>query len=324
MPLLHRILNRLAFLRQDGHWSFVILDDRGSPARRLALRHRSIIVALSILGVSLVISVGMLVHAVFTYQVAHHVRQLRMHNRYLQQLKDDLEQHLPTARNTVAMAELNFNQLWAKSGLGTDATLDNTFLLEAPTANTLGAEQNSNQTATTGEEQDLLDTELLSVTQQLTYEARDLATSLSDTLEYFHDAERMLLNTPSIAPVRMGWYSSSFGVRFHPILHTLLMHKGLDIAGHTGMPIYAPADGIVIWTGRRGGYGQVVVIDHGYGLQTHFAHLSKYLVHVNQAIQRGEKIAEMGTTGQSTGPHLHYEVRRLGVPLDPKRFILDH
>ena len=101
------------------------------------------------------------------------------------------------------------------------------------------------------------------------------------------------------------------------------MHKGVDLAGYTGMPISSPADGIIIWTGRRGGYGLTIVIDHGYGLQSHYAHLNRYLVKVGQRLRRGDIIAEMGSTGKSTGPHLHYEVRRNGEPVNPVHYILD-
>ena len=101
------------------------------------------------------------------------------------------------------------------------------------------------------------------------------------------------------------------------------MHKGLDLGGQTGMEIACPADGVVIFTGHRGGYGVTVVVHHGFGLQTHYAHLSRYMVRVGQRVQRGEVIALMGSTGKSTGPHLHYEVRRNGEPLDPEKFILD-
>ena len=152
---------------------------------------------------------------------------------------------------------------------------------------------------------------------------RRLETWLGALLEYWHDAERRLANTPSIRPARTAWLSSSYGVRTDPITHVTVMHKGLDMAGYIGMLIYAPADGKVIWTGVRGGYGQVVVIDHGWGLQTHFAHLSKYLVERGDKVRRGEPIAEMGNTGRSTGPHLHYEVRQDGFPIDPRNFILD-
>lgn len=146
---------------------------------------------------------------------------------------------------------------------------------------------------------------------------------LGDLLEYWHDAERRLANTPAIRPARTAWLSSSYGVRIDPIHHHTVMHKGLDLAGYIGMLVYAPADGRVIHTGLRGSYGQVVVLDHGWGLQTHFAHLSRALVTRGDAVRRGEPIAEMGNTGKSTGPHLHYEVRQDGYPIDPRHFILD-
>lgn len=146
---------------------------------------------------------------------------------------------------------------------------------------------------------------------------------LGDLLEYWHDAERRLANTPAIRPARTAWLSSSYGVRIDPIHHHTVMHKGLDLAGYIGMLVYAPADGRVIHTGLRGSYGQVVVLDHGWGLQTHFAHLSRALVTRGDAVRRGEPIAEMGNTGKSTGPHLHYEVRQDGYPIDPRYFILD-
>ncbi len=147
--------------------------------------------------------------------------------------------------------------------------------------------------------------------------------TLGETIEYYHDAAQLLANTPSIRPTRSPWLSSSFGKRIDPIYGYWVMHKGLDMPGHIGMEVVAPADGVIIWTGWRGGYGQTVVIDHGYGLQTHFAHLSAYLVEPGNHVRRGDPVARMGSTGKSTGPHLHYEVRRLGQPMDPRRFILD-
>jgi murein DD-endopeptidase MepM/ murein hydrolase activator NlpD len=142
-------------------------------------------------------------------------------------------------------------------------------------------------------------------------------------IEDLRDTNRLLQNTPALRPTPAGWYTSGFGKRIHPVSGKRVMHKGLDIAGYTGMEILAPADGTVIWLGGRGGYGKTVVLDHGYGVQSHFAHLSNYRTRLGQRVHRGDVIAEMGSTGISTGPHLHYEVRRHGRPLDPRNFILD-
>ena len=153
--------------------------------------------------------------------------------------------------------------------------------------------------------------------------ARRQQAALAQLEDHWQHAERRLRHTPSIRPATAAWLSSSFGVRHDPMSRNLIMHKGLDLAGFVGLVVRAPADGTVIWAGTRGGYGQTVVIDHGWGVQTHFAHLSKYLVQPGARVTRGVPIAEMGSTGKSTGPHLHYEVRLDGYPINPIKFILD-
>jgi murein DD-endopeptidase MepM/ murein hydrolase activator NlpD len=101
------------------------------------------------------------------------------------------------------------------------------------------------------------------------------------------------------------------------------MHEGLDISNRIGTPVIASADGIVSATGKDFSYGIVVVISHGFGITTRYNHLSKVLVSAGQRVKRGDIIAEVGTTGKSTGPHLHYEVRMNGIPVNPARYILD-
>jgi len=132
----------------------------------------------------------------------------------------------------------------------------------------------------------------------------------------------MLAHTPSIWPVH-GWVTSGFGFRTNPFTGLNQMHEGLDIANRAGTPVIAPADGIVSDTGRDASYGNVVVISHGFGMITRFNHLSKIFVRAGQRVKRGDKIAEVGTTGMSTGPHLHYEVRVNGIPVNPLRYIVN-
>ena len=131
-----------------------------------------------------------------------------------------------------------------------------------------------------------------------------------------------LAATPSIMPTT-GWLSSAFSrMRNHPILHEARPHEGIDVSAPMGAPIEAPANGTVIDTGWEAGYGNMVVIDHGYGIVTKFAHISRILVKVGDKVNRGELIAQVGNTGLSTGPHLHYEVHVNGRPVDPRRYIL--
>ena len=111
---------------------------------------------------------------------------------------------------------------------------------------------------------------------------------------------------------------SKFGMRYHPILHVSRLHAGGDLGAPSGTPIYAPADGIVVIAGVRGGYGNATVIDHGHSLATLYGHQSQILVKPGQAVKRGELIGKVGSTGLSTGPHLHFETRIKGVPIDPE------
>src|SRR6266566_7075762 len=114
---------------------------------------------------------------------------------------------------------------------------------------------------------------------------------------------------------------SGFGVRTDPFLGTPAMHTGLDLHGETGDPVRATADGTVGAAGWSGGYGRVVDIDHHNGLSTRYAHLSSIDVRVGQSIKRGHIVGKIGSTGRSTGPHLHYETRLKGEPVDPQKFL---
>jgi murein DD-endopeptidase MepM/ murein hydrolase activator NlpD len=146
--------------------------------------------------------------------------------------------------------------------------------------------------------------------------------SLRELQEYFDDQRSLLASTPSLWPAR-GWVTSDFGVRLDPYSAERRMHQGLDIATPHGQPVLSPSDGTVVFAGTEGGYGKVLVIDHGYGVKTRYGHLSEIFVHLGDRIRRGDKVAAVGNTGRSTGPHLHYEVRVNGVPENPRKFILE-
>jgi murein DD-endopeptidase MepM/ murein hydrolase activator NlpD len=122
------------------------------------------------------------------------------------------------------------------------------------------------------------------------------------------------------APVA-GPISSGFGTRVHPILGDVRMHTGIDFAVGTGFPIKAAGPGIVVWAGPRGGYGNAVIIDHRNGLATLYAHQSRVNVTVGQKVTAGQVVGFVGQTGMSTGPHLHFEVRELGTPVDPMLYL---
>lgn len=128
--------------------------------------------------------------------------------------------------------------------------------------------------------------------------------------------------TPTALPVEGTWNASGFGWRIDPITGQVALHEGIDFIAETGTPIYAAAAGVVVTAEYHPAYGKMVEIDHGGGLVTRYAHASKLLVKPGQLAKRGEKIAEVGSTGRSTGSHLHFEVRQNGVAQNPARFLL--
>mgnify|MGYP006429938025 CR=1 FL=1 len=127
--------------------------------------------------------------------------------------------------------------------------------------------------------------------------------------------------TVSGRPVERGWLSSSFGRRVDPFSGKLAWHEGLDFAGRKGDPVTATAAGVVIFAGHRSGYGRLVEINHGNGYVTRYGHNHELAVAVGDLVRRGDRIASMGSSGRSTGPHVHFEVLRDGRPVDPSSYI---
>jgi murein DD-endopeptidase MepM/ murein hydrolase activator NlpD len=145
--------------------------------------------------------------------------------------------------------------------------------------------------------------------------------SLFMTWKKLDSLEQGVIAIPSVQPVEHLQYTSNYGIRTDPFRGTAAMHAGVDIPGPVGTPVYATADGIVDRAERAGGYGNMVEINHGKGIQTRYGHLSKILVAPFTRVHRGQLIALMGSTGRSTGPHLHYEVRIDGHAVNPVPFL---
>ena len=125
---------------------------------------------------------------------------------------------------------------------------------------------------------------------------------------------------PDLWPVE-GPLMASFGQRADPFTGEGEFHKGVDIRAAAGTPVRAAADGVIIFSGRDGGYGRLVIVDHGGNLRTYYAHLSRFDAQVGRTLRRGEVLGEVGSTGRSTAPHLHYEVRIGGAPVNPYRYL---
>ena len=139
--------------------------------------------------------------------------------------------------------------------------------------------------------------------------------------QFFYKKNSENKTYPSGVPIKKGSRSSNFGWRIDPFTKIKTFHEGTDFVAKTGEPILAAAGGFVIFAGSHYQYGKMIDIDHGNGLSTRYAHANKLLVNVGQLVLPGEKIALVGSTGRSTGPHLHYEIRMNNIPRNPNRYL---
>ena len=147
--------------------------------------------------------------------------------------------------------------------------------------------------------------------------------SFDEVVDLFKNHDEMLKCIPAIQPVsnkNLKQTASGYGLRIDPIYKTTKFHSGMDFSANIGTPVYATGDGKVIKAGWESGYGKVIKIDHGFGYVTWYAHLNDYKVRVGQKVVRGEVIGEVGDTGKSTGPHLHYEVHVKGKVVNPVNY----
>lgn len=163
----------------------------------------------------------------------------------------------------------------------------------------------------------------------------ELAGDFTDMLSLISDRKRKLTQleqaimekdlkkhaTPSGWPVRSGYITSKFGYRRHPIYKRTKFHAGVDFASKRGTPVVATADGVVVFSGWQSGYGRLVEIRHMDGLKTRYAHNQKNLVKEGDMVKKGQAIAKLGSTGRSTGPHVHFEVRKNGKAVNPLKYV---
>lgn len=175
--------------------------------------------------------------------------------------------------------------------------------------------------------EDLNNAELvIATTQKMDMLARQLymqSQSFDEIVEYYKNHEDMLSHLPAIQPVAnkdLKRTSSGYGYRIHPIYQTRIFHEGMDFSCDIGTPVYATADGVIKKAKWESGYGYTVLIDHGYGYETRYAHLKSFKVRAGQKVVRGETIALSGNSGRSSGPHVHYEVLQRGRHMNPAHY----
>ena len=276
-------------------YTFVFAPTAKSPLRKFNVHHRVIYSVLAFAGV------GLLTVLYGMYVIAQHavvVTKLNLTQRENRKLREQNRE--ATSKFELLQTKLSF--------------LDTT---QRKLAETSGISRSNEVVKAVGqggpgEIGTLLDIE--QATEALENELREIKV-------VYDRSQLRLASTPTGWPVR-GYISDGFGSRRNPFGGGgYEMHAGLDIATNHGSPINATADGIVLFAGSYQGYGNVVVLDHGYGLTTRYAHMSSIEVEVGQHVTRGKKIGAVGSTGRSTAPHCHYEVRLHDRPVDPIHYL---
>jgi murein DD-endopeptidase MepM/ murein hydrolase activator NlpD len=299
-------------------WTVVIVSDDETAVRQLRLSREAIRICIA-LALFLVAGAGSLITASLMGRGGPADSRLAIRNALLEQELDELSTRVDTLQQSLDDLSRKDEYYRLLAGL---EPLDGDVLLAGiggPDADSLEANPLFRIDPQTGRRAFSTSTQLNTLIRR----ARVLTSSwreAEDTLSY---KRARLEAMPSIYPTK-GYVSSTFSpARWHPILDRPRPHTGIDIVAPRGTPVVASAHGRVSAVGHQGDYGLLVDIDHGYGIVTRYAHLSKATVKVGQTVERGAQIGNVGQSGLAAGPHLHYEVLVNGRPANPRHYILD-
>lgn len=304
-------------------FTFFILSNSGEPVKQATLSKKNLaVIALFALCLTLVLG-----YSAFDYVM---LRFTSKNPHMLQQRVQDYQSEIEAQRIQIQKYASEINMLKAKL-----ISLNDFERKLRIIANIERPEDQNSLFGIGGAIPDDLDTSILptekhnSLLREMNDQVDEIDAALgkqeegfADLYEYIEEQKNILASTPAIRPTT-GWLSSGFGYRTSPFTGRRTFHKGLDIANRKNTPIIAPADGVVAYAGTKGNMGLMIDIDHGHGMVTRYGHLSKAKFKTGQSVKRGDIIALMGNTGRSTGPHLHYEIRLNGVPVNPVKYILD-
>jgi murein DD-endopeptidase MepM/ murein hydrolase activator NlpD len=272
--------------------------------RKLKVSHRLLFSIVSLVTSSLCLSTFFSVQYFTNLSQNHELSKLQRENRELQTANEQFSKSVESLRTQLHTVEDRTRKLAIIAGI---TTLD-----ETSTGGVGGLRQN----------EDLGGSPYRDDVDKMSFRSNRLQRDLSVLEQKFVAQSQLLSCTPSIAPVR-GILTDGFGGRSDPFTGEPGTHTAIDISSAVGQPVRAPADGIVVKAEWANGYGNVVYLSHGYGYSTRYGHLSGYAVRPGQRVHRGDIIGYVGSTGRSTGPHLHYEVRVNNNPVNPLEYILN-
>jgi murein DD-endopeptidase MepM/ murein hydrolase activator NlpD len=272
--------------------------------RKLRVSHRAIFSLLTVITSSLCLSSFFSYQYFTTLSQTHELSKLRRENQKLEIANEQFSRSVETLRGELSSVEDKTKKLAIIAGVQT---------LESGAAGGVGGNRVADPAIAIPDRDEV---------DRMSYDSRRLASDLNQLERKLNERSQILSRTPSIAPAR-GILTDGFGGRRDPFTGERSSHQAVDISSDMGQPIVAPADGVVAKAEWANGYGNVIFISHGYGFSTRYGHLSKFNVKPGERVKRGQVIGYVGSTGRSTGPHLHYEVRLYNQPVNPLEYILN-
>jgi murein DD-endopeptidase MepM/ murein hydrolase activator NlpD len=291
-------------------YTILVVPHTGEQFRKLRLTSGGLKALTTVVALVAVVALFLAAHYVAFYRDLSELRALRLNNSELKRQNLDYELSVEHLNDRVASLQDFVRKLSVMAGLETS--------VEGEVDGGVGGPHDLDYTTTSG-----AFAEVKGELDRMKGELTDLEEK-SRVLERFYEQNNLMLaSTPSIWPVR-GYFSSGFGMRNDPFTGEREMHYGIDISTVVGRPVVATADGIVLYASRRGSYGNIVVIDHKFGVMTRYAHLSGFNTRAGQQVKRGDVIGYVGNTGRSSAPHLHYEVWVQDRPVLPLDYILEY
>jgi len=292
----------------DEYYTLILIPDARSASRKFRVPVRLVRWVLGTTAAFVLAAAGFLAHYVWLNLQVAEIDTLRLENATLHAQAQDYNLNLGRFESRIALLQRTVTKLGVVSGVEQNLPGDGEI------AAGLGG---ATWTETTPPSRD---TEL--AVQSLSRRLSDLVARSSRIESFYTDQTELLASTPSIWPVR-GYLSSGYGRRSDPFTGQTSFHPGIDVSAPRGAEIMAPADGVVVSVGRRGAYGQAIVVDHGFDVVTRYGHMEKFNVRAGQRVRRGDVIGFVGNTGRSNAPHLHYEVWVRDKLQNPIHYILD-